>query len=277
MHLKKIVLIFGLTIFIFSMILNSGLIAQARKIDRIVTVTAVADEEYIDFYGENEWKDRARRIIERASRAFEQFGIGFEVIKFEVWNSEEHIHPRLSRNYSYYTHPGSQSNETYVVLSMPFTSGFNIDPCCELEKEIKPENADIVIAFTGQPDLGIAGRVADLSERYLLIVDFPATLPWFVKKYREFLEICRSQKNLELRNENLRFLEQWFNLYRKIMPELLVNKGYEITRVLIHELGHLFGAEHTEENSVMNVPATTNQFDEKNRKIVINNKWRKFK
>lgn len=53
MFLKKRVLICGLVILILT-VFSSGLVAQAREVDRIVTVKAVADEEYIDFYGENE-------------------------------------------------------------------------------------------------------------------------------------------------------------------------------------------------------------------------------
>jgi len=291
MFLKKIIFC-GLTIFIFSIILNSGLIAQARQIDRIVAVTAVADEEYIDFYGENKWKDRVRRIIERASLAFEKFGIAFEVIEFKEWQSEEYGCPKLSGGCNFYTHTYSEQNEGHLTLPKPFM-GKELDPCLlikigrycelallfELKEEVKPENADIVVAFTGQPDLGfITGKVDNILGRYVLIIDAPATLPWFAKKHSEALKLVRTQKNSKKKEKNLKMVKEWFSRYRKFMPERLIDKRYDMSHLLIHELGHIFGAVHTEEDSVMKVPSTTtNRFDPGNTEIIINNKWRKFK
>lgn len=279
MFLKKIIFC-GLIIFVFAMILNSGLIAQARQIDRIITVTVVADEEYIDFYGENEWKDRIKRIIERASWAFEeQFGIGFKIERFKKWNSEDYSHPKLSDKYSSSSYTAcSELNKGYLIMPMPFVRRrFNLRPCFELEDEIKPKKSDIVIAFTGQPDLEIPARVDNILGRYVLMVDLPSVLPWFTKRHGEALEILRTQIDLKKKEENLRFLKLWFNIYKKFIPERIVDERYEIVHVLIHELGHLFGAVHTEEDSVMKVPSSTNRFDPENAKIVFKYKWRKFK
>ncbi|MBI2035525.1 MAG: hypothetical protein HYT12_02485 [Candidatus Liptonbacteria bacterium] len=47
--------------------------------------------------------------------------------------------------------------------------------------------------------------------------------------------------------------------------------------VLIHELGHLFGAEHTDEISVMDkYDPGTPDFDEENKQIIFSNRNRKF-
>jgi len=58
---------------------------------------------------------------------------------------------------------------------------------------------------------------------------------------------------------------------------ILVWGDYEFPgRVTIHELGHLLGAEHTAELSVMREEPACEKLDEKNKEIILKNKFRWF-
>jgi len=56
------------------------------------------------------------------------------------------------------------------------------------------------------------------------------------------------------------------------------NSFQKMLRVFIHEIGHLFGAMHTNRKSSVMYPSPVKslKFDEINKKIILKNKWRNF-
>ena len=218
--------------------------ANAETDIRTVTVKVVADEEFRDFWGPKyNWKDHAKEIVQRASKVFEDnFGIRFVVQGFKEWNSDDHLWADAN---------GLMGIDALVA---------------ELKREIRPGDEDIVVAFTGQGNSTEAdGAVNDIFGRYILVEDHLASYGWWKKIYEKKLPQIKYN------------YKSWQTRVMEIAQSLTYDYYFSMSVILVHEFGHIFGARHTQEKSVMKWGCMTTRFDNKSKETILTNKFRDFK
>ncbi len=126
----------------------------------------------------------------------------------------------------------------------------------DLASTVKLEDCDILIGFTAQFHGGCSVFGATVIGQTNIIL------------IKDFLSFLRDKWGLGQNSE-------------PFMSELLWKNGpiseYQY-RILVHEFGRAFGAEDTEEFSVMNGKylLKTAEFDPENKKRILENKWRDF-
>ncbi|MCD6500955.1 hypothetical protein J7K42_03040 [bacterium] len=218
---------------------------QIDKEIRTVTVKVVADEEFRNFWGPKyNWRDYAKEIVERASKVFEKdFGIKFVIKEFEEWESEDHL--------------WADANGLIGIDAL----------MAELERDIQPDECDIVIAFTGQGNVvGADGAVNELLGRYVLVEDCLVSYGWWKKIYKENKDFCKIKYNWET----------WDDAVLELIQSL-TRPPWFLTTVLLHGVSHIFLYGDTEKELSIKWACMVNRFDKRYGEIMIKNHLLDFK
>jgi len=237
---------------------------------KIIRVRAVQDEEFKNSYWSFDISSETRKAFEEFER---QFGIGFELISIEDWK------------------PANISD----------IRNFPMNIIQQIPKEISTEEIIEWLIYAFRKQIGII-LIVSREEKY----DICRSLKGESLRYQHgFFEgrmeswlkdrIFQNLKEKEPIEPEIGFIiactgkfsveSYWAGVVRHkasvftkdayILMQNFWTSGKKPSRVILHEIGHLFGAEHTRNRlvaSVMTVNSKkiTYNFDRKNKKIILN-------